>query len=241
MKSIKKKIKYVSIILLLVITNIVHASQNKYIESSNEKELEIIEDYELGYTLSNIQVNKTETNESIKLSIKADVIPKNGYIHSLSESVTGNSNIKKQLNEEYNINEFYIIGSSEKINNLQSKWYRKITDSSNIGKGSVSKNNNIIINRNYGNSNDENIQNEQIYTSNKIINNITGYNLLQDIQIQNTNLSTTNNQYSLSFSFTIDKDKISEIRYIYIGNNENINKQIQEFFHYQMKRLRQAR
>ena len=225
MKSIKKKIKYVSIILLLVITNIVHASQNKYIESSNEKELEIIEDYELGYTLSNIQVNKTETNESIKLSIKADVIPKNGYIHSLSESVTGNSNIKKQLNEEYNINEFYIIGSSEKINNLQSKWYRKITDSSNIGKGSVSKNNNIIINRNYGNSNDENIQNEQIYTSNKIINNITGYNLLQDIQIQNTNLSTTNNQYSLSFSFTIDKDKISEIRYIYVGNNENIYKQ----------------
>lgn len=226
MKTKNNRIKYLSIILLLVITNIVHASQNKYIDNGSEKELEIIEEYEIGYNVSNVNVNKSNNNDKIKIEIKAKISPKDSYVYNQSSNVEVNNNIKKTSNENYSLNDIYIIGLSEPISKLQSKWYRKVTNSSNIGKGSIIKNNNdIIINRNYGLGNDENIQNAPIYTSNKVINSIAGYDLLNDLNIEKHSISTSNNEYSLSFSFTIDKDKIQEVRYIYIGTNENISKQ----------------
>lgn len=199
------------ILLSVLLNNCIYASSNILNYNDNSKSLEIKEEYN---DILNLKVNKIDIQEvdNNKLKITGNV----NLIEDLNNSeIIAPYNIKKTKNETFNLNDIYIMCFSEIKTFLKTYWYREISNSSNIGIGYIKDNENVIINREYGTGNDNTNQNEEIYTNNQIINCIMGTNITNNINI-------TKEQNSINFIIIIDKEKISKIRYLYIGTNKNI-------------------
>ena len=214
------KLSIFSLILSIIFISNIYASSNKYTTNEKIKELEIIEEYINNYNVNDIEVKiLKKLLDQVEVKVKTTLETKSGFFVE-NNTLQKINNIKKTNNEEYNIKEFYIIGTSKIKNNLNAYWYKIIEDGNIKGKGFVKEDDTFLIKREFGTGNEINEQTEPIYTTNKIINTIQNSELLKinDLNINKKN----NNSYQLSFSILIDKLKLPEIRYLYIGHNENI-------------------
>lgn len=209
-----KFIKNVLLLILFLISNanIIFASSNLLINDTNNKELEINEKYnkKLNININNIKIENIGNN---KIEITGNI----DYIQNFNSDniIAVPYNIKKSSNEIYNLNDVYIMAFSSIKSNINVYWQRKIFNDTNIGKGYIKDDENVIIEREYGTGDDKTIQNEEIYTNNSLIKKITETNYFNDINIDN-------NDNNIIFKIIIDRNRVSKMRYLYICKNINI-------------------